>query len=230
MRSLCFAAMLFSSSFAYADTAQVLGWSPDAKYVAVIIHGTGEGSGHPFATLTIYATKTGKVVGEPERVELGSEGASEAEAVNRVMQLGQAHADKLKVKRWLPANEIAHDEKGELREGSGVPIGTVEIITRLAKKNQATKVCDEPMQPLLLQLVIHWMDDDKPFKVLDEKKVPKERACISGCTLGTVFAYEKSALFMLSCTTAGFEGSAQSLYPVFANKLPYNLHAELPGH
>lgn len=223
---LLFAACLVAGA-AHADTLEVLGWSADGAYVALVAHGVGEGSGHPWARLTILDTSKRKSVAEPTKVDLDSEGATEADAVTAVKKRAAEERARLKISAWVPGKAVAHDEKGELREQAGPPIGTLELTATKAGKKQQARPCDEPFVAQRLKLVMHWMDDETPFSILDEKKTPKERACVTACKLGSVFAQAKAAVFILECGIQRFEGPATLSFPV-VTKLPYGLDEDLP--
>jgi len=227
MRTLILPLVLSFATVARAETVQLIGWAKDGKYVALAMVGTGEGSGYPFAKLTIYDAKKGKAVGESTTVTLENEGATENDALEQAKEKATKLGQKLGVKEWVEGKSIAHDDKGELKGSDGAPIGTVEVKTKKAKKG--AKPCDEPFQPLLVQMLLHSMGGDKPTKLLDEKKVPKERACVTECSLGSVYAFQKAAVFVLSCGVQGFEGPGTTFYPVVVGKLAYGLDEDLPA-
>lgn len=206
---------------------EVLGWSADGAYVALLEHGVGQGSGFPWARVTILDVAKHRPVSAPTKVDLEAAGASEADAVVQAKKKAESERARLKISAWVPGKKIAHDEKGELRERGGGPIGTLELTAAKATKKQQVRECDEPFSAQRLKLVIHWLDDDAPFTVVDEKTVPKERACTTECAFGPVFAQAKSAVFVLECGIQGFEGKATLSYPVAA-KLPYGLDEEIP--
>jgi hypothetical protein len=88
--------------------------------------------------------------------------------------------------------------------------------------------CDEPFRPLLLKLTVLWLDDDRPAKVAEEKKTPKERPCATECALGDIYAHGKAVLAFAKCTVQGYEGPTTKYTPYTA-KLTYGLDEPLPA-
>ena len=217
MRPLFFVVLLASAA-ASAQTLEVLGWSEDGGYVALIEHGVGDGSGFPWGTLTILETAKNKPAASA-RVDLRNDGASEADAVTQLKKKAEAERKRLKISRWVPGKTIAHDEKGALREPEGNPIGTLELKPTRATRKQQARECAEPFGAFLMKVELSLLDAEKPLVVLDEKRVPKERACVTTCQLGPVYAQAKGALFVLQCAIQGFEGPGKLYYPVAA-RLP----------
>ena len=204
-----------------------LGFSTDGKHAVLLEHGVADGSGHPWARVTIFEAARNAVVGQPIEVMLDAEGATEASAVEQAKKAFEAARVKLNLAPLRPGKEIRHDEKGNLADREGAPIGTLKITTRKATGKEV-KQCYEPFSPLLLALTLYWMDDDKPAKLLAEKRLPKERPCLTGCELGKVFADGTTAIFVLQCGAQGFEGTSTRSVPVAAHLL-YGLDEDLPG-
>jgi hypothetical protein len=194
--------------FALLAVVQVLGFSADDKSVAYIETGVGEGSGVVFARLHVIdvAKNTDKVT--------SFDGADAA-----------AQALKVAGTAWVKPRTIEHDDHGELSDRTGVPIGTIELTTR--KAGAAGSNCDEPYEPLLVKLMLHFMDDDKPARIVSEISTPKDRPCASTCSLDKVYAHRKAALVLVKCGTPGFEGKAET-YTAYARPLPYGLDEDLP--
>jgi hypothetical protein len=187
---------------------QVLGFSAGDKSVAYIETGESEGSGELFAKLHVV-----DVARNTDKVTAFDGPDSEAKAL------------KTAGTGWTKAKTIDHDDRGELVDHTGAPIGTLVLTTR--KGGEST--CDEPFGPLLVKLVMSFMDDDKPQTVAAEKSAPKGRPCTSSCSLNQVFAHGKAALVLVKCVTPGFEGKGESLTP-FAKSLTYGLDEDLPAH
>ena len=207
---------------------EVLGFSSDGKHAVVLEHGVGEGSGYPWARATVLEVAKNAVVGKPVEVTLESGDATEQEAVEKVKKEFEEARGKLGVADLKAGKLIAHDEKGNLKDREGAPIGTVKLTSKKAKGKQAAKSCDAPFAGYLLTLTMYWMDDDTPAKLLVDKKVPIERACTQGCKLGRVFAGGRSAVFELECGVQGYEGPATKSLGVSA-RLAYGLDEDLPG-
>ncbi|HUJ26736.1 MAG TPA: DUF2259 domain-containing protein [Myxococcales bacterium] len=198
---------------------QILGFSPDDRYVAYVEHGVGEGSGNAWATLHVLDVKKGAPARPPVEIRLDT--GDEEAAVAKAREAGEAARGKLQIDAWASPKEVAHDERGAMTEESGAPIGTIELKTKSAGPKERAK-CEEPFQPLLLSLKVIWMDDDRPSRIADEKKPPASRPCASGCALDKVWAHGKAALVSVKCTVQGFEGPVPK-YSYYTSLLPYGL-------
>jgi predicted secreted protein len=207
---------------------EVLGFSTDGRHVVILEHGVADGSGFPWAKATILDVARNAPAAKPIEVTLQDAAATEAAAVEQVKKGLAAAGEPLKLAPLKAPREIGHDEKGNLHDREGAPIGTVKIEARKAGAKEASKACEDPFSPLLLKVQLFWMDDDTPAKLLVDKKVPKDRACLTGCELGQVFADGRTGLFILQCGAPGFEGPATRSVPVVA-KLAYGLDEDLPG-
>jgi hypothetical protein len=187
---------------------QVLGFSAGDKSAAYLETGESEGSGELFAKLHVVDVAKGT-----DKVTSFDGPDSEAKAL------------KAAGTGWVKAKTVEHDERGELSDHTGAPIGTLVLTTRKSGKSS----CDEPFGPLLIKLVMNFMDDDKPLVLAAEKSAPKSRQCASSCSLDKVFAHGKAALVLVKCVVPGFEGKGESLTP-FAKSLTYGLDEDLPDH
>jgi len=207
---------------------EVVGFSPDDRYVAWIEHGVSEGSGYPWARL--HVTDVSRSAEAAPAVEIKLDSGKDTDTEDAAVRKARSAADparaRLRVASWLPARTIRHDAGGELRERSGAPIGTLRIEERAAS-GKGVPACDEPFRPLLLRLDMVFLDDDKPARLAQDKSVPKDRPCSSGCELAGVFAHGKAAVAFVKCDVQGFEG-AGAKYSAYAGKLPYGLDEPLP--
>lgn len=201
-------------------TYDVLGFSPDGRYVALVEHGVFDGSGFPWARLTVLDSSRNAVVAAPPRVELQDGEGDEAKAVEKARGLADEARAKLKITAWAPATAVTVEEHGQLRAKDGSPVGNLEVKTRAGKSPKGAS-CDEPFAPLLVKLTMYFMDDEKPYVVFDEKKLAARR-CVTGCAIKSVHAKGKAALFGVVCTEQGFEGATELLVPV-AGRVAYPL-------
>ena len=208
-----------------AAPVEVVGFSPDDRYVAWIEHGTGEGSGHPWARLHVTEVARSTDAVPPVEVTLQSGKATDTEraAVNQARAAADAARTKLKIKSWEPARAVEHDASGELSDKDGAPLGTVQVEQRPAKGKASA--CEEPFQPALLKLTISLMGDDRPRKLGEDKTVPKDRPCVTDCELGALFAHGKAVLAFSKCGVKGFEGAA-SKYTAYTATLPHGLFGD----
>ena len=215
--------MLLALLLAAAVPIEVIGFSPDDKFVAFVEHGVAEGSGYPWARMRVLDVKRNAdaVPSVAFTLDSGKETDTQAAAVAKARGAAETARVKLGIASWAPARAIEHDDKGELRDHTGAPIGTLELQRRAAKGS-----CDEPYRPVLLRLVIHWLDDDHPARLAEDKKLPRDRPCAGACELAGVFAHGKAALAIARCAVQGFEGPGAS-YSAYAGTLPYGLDEPL---
>lgn len=216
--------MLIALLLAAALPVEVVGFSPDGRYAAYIEHGVGEGSGYPWARLRVTEVARNAEAAAPVvfRLDSGRTADTEEEAVRKARQAATAALGKLRVPSWVPPRIVRHEPDGELTDGDGAPIGTLQI-----KPREARGKCDEPFRPLLLQLTLFFLDDDRPARLAADSALPKDRPCASACELAGMFAHKKSALALVRCTVPGFEGPAAK-YTAYAGVLPYGLDEPLP--
>ena len=94
---------------------EVLGFSPDDRYVAWIEHGVSEGSGYPWARLhVIEVSRRGEAI-PPVKITLdsGRDTDTEEAAVRKARAAGDTARGKLRVASWVAPRIIQHDEKGD---------------------------------------------------------------------------------------------------------------------
>jgi predicted secreted protein len=213
--------MILALLFAAAPV-DVVGFSPDDRYVAWIEHGTAEGSGHPWARLHVTEVARSADAVAPVEVTLdsGKPADTEETAVKQARAAADAARGKLRVTSWTAARPVEHDSAGELSDRDGAPLGTVQIEQRPAKGKGSA--CEEPFRPVLLRVMISLMGDDRPRRLGEDKSVPKDRPCASTCELGGVFAHGKAVLAVIRCAVKGFEG-ASSKYSAYTGTLPHGL-------
>lgn len=234
MRALAFApAFAFVLALALAvparaDEVSTLGFTPDGSVAILLERGTLDGSGFPWARATLLDARKRAAIGKPLEVTLDEEGATEEKAVAKASALAEAERVRLKLPKLVPGKTIAKDDKGELYEKAGPPIGTLEVKVQKAPAKAGKKACDEPYAPLLLTVKLLWAEDEEPAVLLADKTVPKDRPCLLSCTLVQVFAQAKTGLVVLRCAGPGFEGSGGRFVPVIA-QLKYGLDEDLPG-
>src|SRR3954447_25153902 len=119
--------MLLALVLAAATTSpvEVVGFSPDDKYVAWIEHGVSEGSGYPWARLHVTAVTRSADATAPVAITLdsGKDTDTEEAAVQQARAAAAAARAKLGVACWAAPRVIQHDDKGELSDHTGAPIG-----------------------------------------------------------------------------------------------------------
>ncbi|MBS2024374.1 MAG: DUF2259 domain-containing protein [Deltaproteobacteria bacterium] len=200
-----------------ADTvpgqAEVLGFTPSGSVAVLLEHGVQDGTGFPWARATFYEVKKQRMVDQPLEVRLETPDATEAQAIDKVKALADEKRQKLKLEKFVPGKHIARDEKGQLFDSEGAPIGSIEVKTRKFG-GKAPKVCDAPFKPILVTVKMIWMDDDKPQTLLADKATPKDRACLIDCEFDQVFALNQSVLVTLKCDAPGFEGAQKQTVAV----------------
>lgn len=219
--------LLLSGAARATDQTELVGFTPDGNVAVFLVHGVADGSGFPWARGTFMDVKGNRALGAPVEVELQDSSATEEQAVAKAKAALEAARLEKKLPKLVPGKQIKN-EQGELYEQAGPPIGTVEIKLKKPGKRAAGAECPPPFAPRLLAVKLLWMGDENATTLLADKAVPAERACLSGCALGKVFASGKSALFLLDCKAPGFEGPGSKVVPIAA-KLKYGLDEELPG-
>jgi hypothetical protein len=219
--------LLASAVLATPPAVDVVGFSPDDRYVAYVEHGVGEGSGLPWARLVVVDVRKSLTAVPPLEVSADPNvpDVTEAATVEKARALLLPVQKKLRVKSWVPARALALGENGELQEKSGAPLGNLEVKTSKARKGGA---CEPPFVPQLLKGTLFLMGDDGPRTLLAEKAPPTGRRCSSGCRVHAVYAQGKAVLGLAACKVPGFEGSAESLTPM-TGILAYGLDEPLPA-
>src|SRR5262249_35590936 len=159
---------------------EVVGFSPDDKYVAWIEHGVAEGSGFPWARLHLTEVARSADASAPVEIKLdsGKDTDTEDAAVKQARAAAEGERARLRVASWAAPRVIQHDEKGELSDHTGAPIGTLQIEERVAK---GKSTCEEPFRPVLLRLAMFFLGDDRPARLAEDKKPPKDRPCATSC-------------------------------------------------
>jgi hypothetical protein len=198
---------------------EVIGFSPDDRYVAWVEHGLGSGSGNAFATLHLIDVRRSAPAQPPVEIRLDSD--DEAAAVAQARAAAESAREKLHLGTWKPAREVPHDKGGAMTDHEGAPIGALELKSRSAGPRERAR-CEEPFAPLLLKLTLFFADDDRPARLAEEKKPPVERPCASGCALDKIYAHGKAALVLVKCSVPGYEGPATK-YTAYTGVLPYDL-------
>src|SRR5512140_3057603 len=123
--------MLIALSLAAAAThpVDVVGFSPDNRYVAWIEHGVGETNGFPWARLhvTDVAQSADAVPTAQISFDNGDPQDTEQKAVKQARVAAESTRRRLKVSSWVPARRVRHDDQGELLDAKGRPLATVEL-------------------------------------------------------------------------------------------------------
>ena len=96
---------------------EVVGFSPDDRYVAWIEHGVSEGSGYPWARVHVTEVSGSGEAIPPVKITLdsGRDTDTEDAAVRKARAAADAARGKLRVESWVTARIIQH-EQGELSD------------------------------------------------------------------------------------------------------------------
>src|SRR6267154_981317 len=107
---------------------EVVGFSPDDRYVAWIEHGVGEGSGYPWARLHVTEVSRSADAVPPVDITLdsGKETDSEDEAVRGARAAADSAGGTPRVSSGGAAPVIRTDGTGDLRNPGGAPVGTLQ--------------------------------------------------------------------------------------------------------
>ncbi len=208
------------------DGVDVFGFTPDGSKVVAIEHGVYDGKGTAWGRITFFDTAKASVIGKPIEFELESADQTEEDAFAEAKTRAEAERVRLKLPALVPGKSINTNEKGELTEKEGAPIGNLEV--KLAR-GKSVRECMDPFKAELLTAKLYLMGgDEKPTVVIKETKTPATRACTMGCAPSKTYGQGKGALFVLSCNTKGFEGPATQAMLLPLGKLEYPLDGELP--
>jgi hypothetical protein len=198
----------------------VVGFSPDNKYVAWIEHGTNEVNGFPWARM--HVTEVARSVDAVPTVQVtfdtGLEGETEQKAVKQARVAAETWRRKLKVSSWVPPRKIRHDDQGELLDAKGKPFAAVDLKT---SAGQAT--CQQPYKALLLEVLVHRNQDTEPTRLAGDASTRRDYPCTIACGLGDVYTRGKAALVFAGCGVDAFQGQPVTRYSAYTGVLPWKL-------
>src|SRR4051812_38157060 len=165
---------------AAAHPIDVVGFSPDNKYVAWIEHGVGESNGFPWARMhvTDVAQSADAVPLTQISFDLGDPADTERKAVKQARVAAETWRRRLHVSSWVAPRHIRHDDQGELLDAKGKPFAAVDI-----KVNPGQASCREPFRALLLEVLVRRNDDKEPARLAADSGSPREHPCMVGCAL-----------------------------------------------
>lgn len=214
--------MLIALLLAAAPThpVDVVGFSPDNKYVAWIEHGVGETNGFPWARLhvTDVAQSTDAVPTARISFDNGDPQDTEQKAVKQARAAAESTRRRLKVSSWVPARRVRHDDQGELLDAKGKPFATVDI-----KANPGKESCREPYRALLLEVLVHRNDDTEPTRLAGDSAAPRDRQCMVACVLADVYTHGTATLAFAACGVDAFQGGPVTRYSAYTGVLPFSL-------
>lgn len=198
----------------------VVGFSPDNKYVAWIEHGVGEINGFPWARM--HVTEVARNADAMPTVQItfdtGAEGETEQKAVKQARAAAETWRRKLKVSSWVPARKIRHDDQGELLDAKGKPFAVVDL-----KVSSGQATCMQPYKSLLLEVLVRRNQDAEPARLAADAGAPREHPCMVACGLGDVFTHGKAALVFAGCGVDAFQGQPVTRYAAYTGLLPWSL-------
>src|SRR3954447_17908225 len=214
--------MLIALLLAAAAThpLDVVGFSPDNKYVAWIEHGVGESNGFPWARMHVTnvaqnaeAVPTAQIV-----FDLGDPADTEQKAVKQARVAAETWKRRLKVSSWVAPRHIRHDDQGELLDAKGKPFATVNI-----KVSSGPATCQAPYRPLLLEVLVQRNKDTEPTRLAQDSAPLRDRPCMVACLVGDVYTHGKATLVLAACGVDAFQGRPVTRYTAYAGVLPYSL-------
>lgn len=198
----------------------VVGFSPDNKYVAWIEHGVAEANGFPWARLhvTDVAQSADAVPTSQIIFDTGEPGQTEQKAVKQARAAAETWRSRLHVSSWVAPRLVRHDDQGELLDARKKPFATVDI---KVKPGEAT--CREPYRSLLLEVLVHRNDDKEPTRLAGDSAPPRDRQCMVACALADVYTRGKATLVFAACGVDAFQGRPVTRYTAYTGVLPYSL-------
>lgn len=222
--SLSILAALVAPAFAgEAASFNALGFSGDGRYFAFEEFGIQDGSGFPYANITILDVATDSwAEGSPFRFQLDDDGASLADARAAALNEAEPHLDRLQIN--TPVTTVALNGDGEPSgDGSVLRFGRpgigLEAPQDLAELTLTTTLPDYSGpcttdygfdQPVGYTLTVESAGNTTELHADDT--VPKSRGCTVAYRLYGVFApFEWNAaastpVAVISVYTQGFEG------------------------
>jgi hypothetical protein len=198
----------------------VVGFSPDNKYVAWIEHGVGETSGYPWARLhvTDVAQNAEAVPTAQISFDTGDPQDTEQKAVKKARAAAESTRRRLNVSSWVAPRRIRHDDQGELLDAKGKPFGAVDV-----KVNPGPATCEAPYRSLLLEVLVRRNDDAKPARLAGDSAPPRERPCMVACALADVYAHGKATVVFAACGVDAYQSRPVTRYSAYAGVLPFSL-------
>ncbi len=214
--------MLIALLLAAAPTRplDVVGFSPDNKYVAWIEHGVGESNGYPWARMhvTDVAQSADAVPTALITFDTGQEGETEQRAVKQARAAAEASRQRLHVSSWVAPRRIRHDAHGALLDAKGKSFASVEV-----KTNPGQGTCQEPYRSLLVEVLVRRKKDKEPTRLAGDAAPPRDRQCMVACILGDVYAHGKATLVFAACGVDAFQGRPVTRFTAYTGELPYSL-------
>lgn len=220
--------MLIALLLAAAPThpVDVVGFSPDNKYVAWIEHGVGETNGFPWARLhvTDVAQSADAVPTAQISFDNGDPQDTEQKAVKQARAAAESTRRRLNVSSWAAPRKIRHDDQGELLDARGKPFAVVDL-----KSKTGDASCREPYKPLLLEVLVHRNDDKEPTRLAGDSTPPRDRPCMVACVLADVYSHGKATLVLAACGVDAFQGRPVTRYSAYTGVLPFSLEPPKKG-
>jgi predicted secreted protein DUF2259 len=211
---------LLVAAAAPVHPVDVVGFSPDNKYVAWIEHGVGETNGFPWARLhvTDVAQSADAVPTAQISFDNGDPQDTEQKAVKQARAAAEGWRRRLHVASWVAPRRIRHDDQGELLDAKNKPFATVDL-----KVNPGPATCQAPYRSLLLEVLVRRNDDTEPTRLAGDSAPPRDRSCMVACVLADVYAHGKATLVFAACGVDAFQGRPVTRYSAYAGVLPYSL-------
>lgn len=214
-----------------ASTYRKLGFSADGRYFAFADTGIGDGSGFPYAKVSVVEVATNKLLRsklvhlEPKEGEDEATGTEEQalhQAIKQIrlgdfrIQRGKILGEDLLVRLPTDASQVTDTVFATAYWAEGgasafTPKYELKITTTPAKDESEEQWCTALTGngPELLKLTLEGKAGDAAgfFRVLqDDKFLPKSRSCPTGYAVRQVTRFGESFVATLSYASPGFEG------------------------
>jgi predicted secreted protein len=166
VRTALAAALILASQAARANTqwkGEIVGFSPDGKRVAAILHGDGDETGVAWAELHVVpiATPQNAEIERIEKAPLGEADTSDAaqrerEAVQRTRERAAVRAKELGFEKWVQGDKppagvrVSVEEAGECDSETGQKTSVIHLLSG-KRELRRTEHCGYGAEPLELR-------------------------------------------------------------------------------
>lgn len=228
--SIAFLLLICSANVFAGDFSRlnVIGFSPDGKYLAFEEYGTQDGSGFPYSSIYFIETAKNSFAAQPVKVYLESETATEATARLKAKTSASANLKKFKIVSGnvgelvvsrlitdLSANgfDNAGDDKNQTIRFTDERMSHYyvdEFELALKTSEVKTKPCadylDQPGLKFDLTLKNLRAENAAPKILQSDKTLPESRNCPFNYSIQNVYTFKNTIAVFMNVFTAGFEG------------------------
>lgn len=228
--TLVFAILCALSSVASAgdfSTLNLIGFSKDGRYLAFEEYGMQDGSGFPYSNIYVVDVVKNSFAGNPVRVRIDNETATEKLARSRA-KLGSSAAFKRfgivlgntgtqvvsRLLTDLSANNVPSKGPNDAQTinfaeiiGSMYQSGDYEL--KLKSTKTKTKECDafgDDYDVLMLDVTLYDRENKKTTILQKDSSLPSSRGCPINYVMQHVYLYQGYIAVFINTYHVGFEG------------------------